>query len=81
MAEWSRFIMVLCIGFGYGVEPGFQKVAFSRFVEITGKDVIFYEIEFTVFRDHDVESSVVVDNDRTERFYRGFESFGDLIVR
>lgn len=81
VAERKRFIMILCIGFGYGIEPGFQKVAFARFVEITGKDVVFYEIEFSVFRDHDVEPSVVVDNDRTERFYRGLESFGDFIMR
>lgn len=48
---------------------------FSGFVEIARKDVVFDEIEFLVFRHDDVESSVVVDDDRTEGFDRGFESF------
>lgn len=51
---------------------------FPGFIEIAGEDVVFDEIEFLVFRDDDVESPVVVDNDRTEGFDCGFESFGDF---
>lgn len=54
---------------------------FARFVEVSGKNVVFYEIELSVFRDDDVEPSVVVDDDRTKRFNRRFESFWDFLGR
>lgn len=56
-------------------------MALSRLVKIAGQDVVFREIEFSVFRNDDVESSVVVDNDRTEGFYGAFESLGNFFVR